>query len=91
MEVESTGIQDVTEPDLVVSGAAGTGQEFGIEAGVIEKISGKRPVGPGTQEYVVIGAGVLYNGKTEPLPLPVQEPDTCLENTDGDEKFGGAQ
>jgi len=91
MEVESTGIQDVAEPDQVVSGAAGAGHEFGIEAGVIEKISGKRPVGPGTQKHVVIGPGVLYNGKTEPLPLPVQEPDTCPENTSGDERSGGAQ
>ena len=84
MEVESIEIQDVAEPDQVVSGAAGTGHEFRIEAGVIGKITGKRPVGPGTATHVVIGLGVLYNGKIEPLPVPdaAHEPDTCLEPSD---------
>jgi len=33
MEVESTNLQDVAEPDQVVSGTAGTGQKHGIERG----------------------------------------------------------
>jgi hypothetical protein len=68
MEVESTGIQDVAEPDQVVSGAAGTGQEFGNEI----KIVGKDV----THKRVVIGLGVLYNGVTarRPIPYAGQEP-----------------
>ncbi|MDD5189069.1 MAG: hypothetical protein PHF57_12765 [Methanoregula sp.] len=83
MEVESIEIQDVAEPDQVVSGAAGTGHELRIERGVIGKITGKSTVGPGTATHVVIGLGVLYNGKIEPLPVPAtDEPDTCLEPSD---------
>ncbi len=62
MEVESIEIQDVAEPDQVVSGAAGTGQEFGNEIKIAEKNV--------THKRVVIGLGVLYNGATARRAIP---------------------
>ncbi len=60
MEVESTNLQDVAEPDQVVSGMAGTGQEHGIKTGKSGKTETKSL--HVTHTRVVIGLGILYNG-----------------------------
>jgi hypothetical protein len=60
MEIESTNHQDVAEPDQVVSGVAGTGQQDTIETGIDEH-GAKENTG---RDRIVIGIGVLYNGKT---------------------------
>ena len=86
MEVEAIEIQDVAEPDQVVSGAAGTGQKHGIETGKSGKTEEKSP--HATHERVVIGLGVLYNGKIPPCTIqaaaqdPVTSPEVVESNGD---------
>ena len=79
MEVKSTNHEDVAEPGQVVSGTAGTGQEHGIETGNAGKTEEKSP--HVTHERVVIGLGVLYNGKINPRTIQetVQDPLTSPE------------
>ncbi len=79
MEVTSTILQDVAEPDQVVSGSAGTGHELNIKTGLRETTHGTwQPI---THTRIVIGLGVLYNGPIEPqsIPFMAKEPDTCPE------------
>ena len=85
MEVESTNHEDVAEPGQVVSGTAGTGQEHGRQTG---KTEGKSP--HVTHERVVIGLGVLYNGKILPqFRAPVHGPVATreVEESTGDLVF----
>ncbi|MCX6690094.1 MAG: hypothetical protein NTZ39_10485 [Methanoregula sp.] len=79
MEVELTNHEDVAEPDQVVSGTAGTGQEHGIETRKSGKTEEKRP--HATHERVVLGLGVLYNGKIPPCTIQeaAQDPVTPQE------------
>jgi|GEM_PF-4452174 len=51
-------VKDVAEPDPVVSGVAGTGQEKCSGMGII----GDRPAQKAPRSRTVIGLGVLYNG-----------------------------
>jgi hypothetical protein len=90
MEVESTNREDVAEPDAVVSGMAGTGQEHGIKTGIETGKSGK-PENKSphvTHTRVVIGLGVLYNGKIHPRTMqeavqdPVTSPEVAESNGD---------
>ncbi|MCX6688085.1 MAG: hypothetical protein NTZ39_00040 [Methanoregula sp.] len=62
-----------------MSGTAGTGQEHGIETGRLGKTEEKNS--HATHERVVIGLGVLYNGKIPPCTIPdaAQDPVTSLE------------
>jgi len=86
MEVESTNHEDVAEPDQVVSGTAGTGQEHGIETGKLGKTEEKNS--HVTHTRVVTGMGVLYNGKIPPRTIqeatqdPVASPDVAESNGD---------
>jgi len=86
MEVESTNLQDVAEPDQVVSGTAGTGQEHGIETGKAGITEGKSP--HVTHTRVVIGLGILYNGNIPPRTIqeaaqdPVTSPEVAESNGD---------
>jgi len=79
MEVEPKNREDVTEPDAVVSGMAGTGQEYKNETGIAGRTEAKSP--HVTHERVVIGLGVLYNGKIIPCTLKdaTKDPDTLPE------------
>jgi hypothetical protein len=61
MDIETTDHEDVAEPGQVVSGTAGTGQEHGIQTGSAGTTETKNP-----HSRVVIGLGVLYNGKILP-------------------------
>ncbi len=88
MEVEPTNLQDVAEPDAVVSGMAGTGQEHriktGIETGKTGITENKSP--HATHTRVVTGLGVLYNGKIHPRTMqeaaqdPVTSPEVAESN-----------
>lgn len=86
MEIELTNHEDVAEPDQVVSGTAGTGQKHGIETRKSGKTEEKNP--HATHERVVIGLGVLYNGKILPRTIPeaardpVTSPDVAESNGD---------
>ena len=79
MEVERTNREDVAEPDAVVSGTAGTGQGQKNETGIAGRTGAKSP--HVTHERVVIGLGVLYNGKINPCTLQdaTEDPDTLPE------------
>jgi len=86
MEVESTNHKDVAEPDQNVSGTAGTGQKHGIETRNLGKTQEKSP--HVTHKRVVIGLGVLYNGKIPPRTIqetaqdPVTSPEIAESNGD---------
>lgn len=78
MDVESTQCEDVAIPDQIVSGCAGTGQKNGIKDG--DAGESRRDV---KHTRVVIGLGVLYNGKILPCPPcgAVHSPAVVLEDT----------
>ena len=86
MEVKSTNHEDVAEPDQVVSGTAGTGQKHGIETRNAGKTEEKSP--HVTHQRVVIGLGILYNGKIlsrtiqEAAQDPVTSPEVAESNGD---------
>jgi len=81
MEVASTNHEDVAEPDQVVSGTAGTGQEHGIKTGKAGRTEQNNSPAPATSGRVIIGLGVLYNGKIIPCTLKdaTKDPDTLPE------------
>jgi len=86
MEVESANLRDVAEPDGVGSCTAGTGQKHGIETRKLGITEEKNP--HVTHERVVIGLGVLYNGKIHPRTIrdsahdPVTSPEVAECNGD---------
>jgi len=73
MEIESTDHQDVAEPDQMVSGMAGTGQENEELAWAKRHIREEASPRLVDRKTEIIGCGVPVNKKKKILPLTEEE------------------